>query len=273
MKILFSALVGLSLVSPALALTIDTNLNTIKDSTNILNTDGGSLNVNTNVNGVTDSVKLSPGSLDIKTNTGGKQINTTVSSTGSGVIVNSANGKTTTTINILQDASGNTFNIDVTRGLSSQNIEVSSGAKQAVLNLDGNSVTLIKSDEDLNTYETLVVKERPAVKTVEFQNGGTVRVTYNQPAKLFGVFKSDLGATVTVDDNGKVSVKLPWYSFLFSKKNFKNIKNNIQTSLSKSDSNSEVSVTSNNGTETVRLQKGAKVINVVTGTINTEVSP
>jgi hypothetical protein len=150
---------------------------------------------------------------DVKANTtikggaGGVQINaggTKVNASKSGVLTVTVDGETVE----LNGAKGS-LTVQAKEGLSEE-------SRRTFVSLEGNSVLLIKTDQDLDTYTKLVVDERPSVKNVSVEDDG-IEVEYRQPAKFLAVISSSLKAKVMVKKDGSVKVKLPWYSFLFSK--------------------------------------------------------
>lgn len=205
--------------------------------------------------------------LTVDTNLGGYNVNTNLNTSGSGLNVNTNVGGLNSNVNILNDGSGKTLNVNMSTGLSTQ-VNLDDAAKSVIVNLNGNSVSLIKSDSDLAAYSDLVVQERPSIKSVETGNGKVV-VAYRQPAKFLGLIGTNMGATVTVNAQGNVTVSLPWYSFLFTK-NTNAVKTAVQGNLGSS--RLDVSVLGGSGSTSVRVQTGAKVVNVVTNSIETQVS-
>ncbi len=136
---------------------------------------------------------------------------------------------------------------------------------QLVVGLPGNTINLIKNDDDLRAYVSLVAKTRPNVRDVAITDNG-IEITYNQPAKFFGLFKSSLNARAIVASDGKVEIDLPWYSFLYSK-NSSAVKSSIQTSIG----SGGIQVSGSTNSES-SAQGNAKAVNVVSASINNTVS-
>ncbi|HBD24668.1 MAG TPA: hypothetical protein DEV73_04595 [Candidatus Zambryskibacteria bacterium] len=176
---------------------------------------------------------------------------------------------------MVRNSAGESVNLDLKAGglkLQVESGKVDANVKSAIIDLSGDSKLLIKTDEDLNTYNSIVIEKRPSVLNINTEEG-RVMVRYKQPARFLGIFGTNLGATVTVnesDDN--VDIKLPWYSFLFTK-NTGDVKTAISAGV-KSEGNSSVVVTgaSAETSASVKVQKQAGVVNVVTSAINLQVS-
>ncbi|MBU6501029.1 MAG: hypothetical protein KGJ89_02795 [Patescibacteria group bacterium] len=73
----------------------------------------------------------------------------------------------------------------------------------------------LRSGQDLQNFAKGVLLRDDNVEDVQVASD-TVKVSYKEPAKLFGVFGSSLSAQVETDAQGRVKVHYPWYSFLFS---------------------------------------------------------
>lgn len=54
--------------------------------------------------------------------------------------------------------------------------------------------------------------------TAEEEAGADINIAYKEPAKFLGIFSSALTSKAVVHTDGSVSVKRPWYRFLFSQK-------------------------------------------------------
>jgi len=212
-----------------------------------LDTSGGGLDVNaTNYyTGAEGSVQLDSG--NIKSQYGGSQLDLNLQD--GGLNLNAVGPGASGSIN-LQEAVNGGLNVSIT------NNSLDAGTKSLILNLQEGSEASIKTEADLNAYNNLVIQSRPGIRGIEIaSDNGAVIVKYNQPARFLGIFGGNLGATVTVDEEGKVEVKLPWYSFLF-RKNTASVKSNIEAKVSLGGSNSN------------RLRRNAQVVNAVTSTVS-----
>jgi hypothetical protein len=105
-------------------------------------------------------------------------------------------------------------------------------------------VTLQASDiqeyKDLEDYSQALVISDNNIKNVEIVEGD-VMLTYQQPVKFLGLFRTTMQQTASVDEAGRVKVRFPWYGFLFKKEvdtttvsenialNYENIKIDYQT--------------------------------------------
>jgi hypothetical protein len=94
---------------------------------------------------------------------------------------------------------------------------MTSSSEDNIVQLQGNALAAIKTNDDLTAYNNLVVQDRPAVRSVNAQSDGSVSVGYSQPARFLGIFSTTLTGQVNVDAQGNVTVHMPWYAFLFSK--------------------------------------------------------
>jgi len=73
----------------------------------------------------------------------------------------------------------------------------------------------VRTDADLETYAEATVSSDERVQDVNVTED-EVSIEYDERAHLFGVFPILVTATATVDSEGKVSVRYPWYRFLMS---------------------------------------------------------
>jgi hypothetical protein len=326
--------IGLFLLAgPVSAISIDIG-NGTQSNIDIGQNSSGGIDVNTNVNGQKSNVNTAPGSVNV--NSGGTSSSTQLNN--SGLNVNSTTGNSSSSVNVQRgttglditangqsiklDGSSDPNSIDVNVNGKNVKIETSGGLTHAIsisgtdpaaratfVSLEGNSVALIKTNDDLSTYNSLVIQTRPSVKKVEV-NQNKIQVQYTQPARCLGLFKTKWTATASVDNQGNVGIKLPWYSFLCSK-NTSTIKTQIQAGLNAAVQNNQLNintiggnlsiqdgndqlnmnsngftatdgkdtVTNNNGTyniqdgsgesATVQFRSEAQAINIMTGAIQT----
>lgn len=168
-----------------------------------------------------------------------KSVNGASTVTTPGSTINVAPGK------VQINANGSTLNVN--KGSEGLNVEIS-----------GQKIK-IKSDNDLETYKQMVLDNCATLSGID-TSGSRVEVKYNQPARFFGIFKSNLDAKVSVGEDGKVEVKLPWYRFLFTK-NAGEIKSQIQAKV---DSNAGISV---------GLERKALMVNLVNENLSLNVAP
>ena len=73
----------------------------------------------------------------------------------------------------------------------------------------------VRSGQDLQNFANGILLKDKNVENVDVATG-TVKVSYREPAKLFGIFNTGLTVQVQADPNGQAKVSYPWYSFLFS---------------------------------------------------------
>ncbi len=264
MKARISLLVlgGLLVFSTALAQWsgFDTNVNVNPGSVNVsgpngntsVNTAPGSLNVNQNGKNVKF---MKDANVNLNVNANGQNVQVNDKLTGSGgsldVMVNGQEVKL--------DSSKDSLSVFVSKGGS-----LDSASASSIVSLQGNSVSLIKSDDDLSAYANVVVAARPAVAGVTVENDRII-VKYDQPGKFLGLFKVHLGAQAEVDSSGNVSIHLPWYSFLVSK-NSGQVKAAIESGIS-GDKSISVSAIGDGSNSSVRVQNSAKVLNVMSSAV------
>ncbi len=72
----------------------------------------------------------------------------------------------------------------------------------------------IHSGADLQNFAKGVLLKDSNVTDIEVASD-TIKVSYNEPAKLFGLFGGNISANVEADSGGRVKVKYPWYAFLY----------------------------------------------------------
>ncbi|OHA17724.1 MAG: hypothetical protein A2664_03875 [Candidatus Taylorbacteria bacterium RIFCSPHIGHO2_01_FULL_46_22b] len=77
------------------------------------------------------------------------------------------------------------------------------------------STLQIQTQQDLEHFAQGVLLSHDRLSEVEIDDSG-VKVEFHRPAKLFGLFNSNLPMTVSVSDDLKVKVKFPWYRFFFN---------------------------------------------------------
>lgn len=104
---------------------------------------------------------------------------------------------------------------------NSENLSVevnnlSTGARRAIIDLEGNSILLINNSDDVKAYGNLVAEEKPGIQRVRIENTG-VNITYRQPAKFLGFVPVRIRATVEVNNQNQVRIRLPWYHLFFVK--------------------------------------------------------
>lgn len=151
--------------------------------------------------------------------------------------------------------------------------EVQSGAlatstDSAVVNLQGNALGLIQTNDDLATYDTLVVGARPAVKNINVNDDGSMEIAYVQPAKFLGIFPASITGDVNIDANGTVTVSTPWYGFLYTKDTTP-----VQASVAAAVQQSGVAADAQGSTDMqAQLQDRAMLVNAITAAIQVEAS-
>lgn len=256
---------SLALPSFALAISLDTptgNLNVDANGNASINNGNAGINVNTN----TGTTNLNNGSANIQASPSGVNLNNGAAN----INVNNTTGLIKLNVN------GQTVSINPKEG--GLQVQISSGkisgdAKTAILSLSNGTDALITSDADLQTYNSIVMESRPGVTSIKTSDS-EVRVGYKQEGRFLGIIKMILNGTVVVDNNGAVSIELPWYSFLFTK-NTQTTKTTITSNLSSaqlnvsgSSNNSVVTGTSTNGTATLNVKSKAKTVNIISSAVS-----
>jgi hypothetical protein len=159
---------------------------------------------------------------------------------------------------------GQTININAnTQDLTAvvnQTASLDSASADAIISLNNNSAALIKNDNDLKIYGSLVASKRPAVESINVTSN-QVEVAYTQQGRFLGIFKTNMPAKVIVAAVGRVKVKLPWYSFLVVK-HTGDITTEIQSNLGSDAANINGSANSS-----ATVQSTARVINVVSSSV------
>jgi len=130
-------------------------------------------------------------------------------------------------------SNGGSVTLDASDGLSIK-AQYNSGSingqtKSFIVSLSGDTEVLIADNDDVTLYNQLVIEERPVVKKITTE-GNEVRVSYNQPARLFGFIPRTVSADIVVSADGEVNIAMPWYSFLYTKKS-KDVKVAVENNL------------------------------------------
>jgi hypothetical protein len=141
---------------------------------------------------------------------------------------------------------------------------VVSSSDDAVVQLQGNTLGLIQTSDDLTAYNNLVVKARPAVSSIKVATDGSMNIGYSQPAKFLGIFKTSLAGNVNVDASGNVNVSTPWYGFLYTKDTTP-VQASVTTAIQQSGAQLNAQATTQ-----AQLQNQAMLVNAITAAIQTE---
>jgi hypothetical protein len=161
------------------------------------------------------------------------------------------------------------FNVNVGNGGLSAQVQagaVDSSSASAIVDLNGNSNALIQSTSDLMTYDALVISNRPAVRSINVHDDGSVVVGYSQPAKFLGIFSTSITGNVDVDAQGNTTVHLPWWAFLYAK-NTTDVKTSVSAAVQQSGVNFGAQADA-----TANAQNSARLINAVTTAIQAQAS-
>src|SRR3989338_10086248 len=114
-----------------------------------------------------------------------------------------ATAEATASSEVVVGVAGNVEVIVVTRGDVNGDGEITASASPAS----------VSSEADLSAFAAAQVAADQNVSKVE-SSSSRVSVTYAQKAKLFGFIPVRVNATATVEADGTVDVRYPWYAFL-----------------------------------------------------------
>lgn len=117
------------------------------------------------------------------------------------------------------------------------------------------SVKEVTNRGQLRSFLNHVIKGDDRVADVRVSST-TVETHYSMPAKFLWTIPTNLSAEVTIANDGSVTIKYPWYAFLYSK----------NTEL-KSEILAAASSTSATGTTTVSANLQAKLLNALFTTL------
>lgn len=222
-----------------------------------------------------DEYTIGSGDAQLDVNVGKDSVQTDYQAGGQSASINVTNDTNTVTGTVSGNAAGNTTGNAQTGGVvnisssgKSLKIEVegsdlSSEDKRAIVNLEGNTLTTIKTDDDLKAYNSVVIETNPNISTIS-AGDGSVEITYRHPAKFLGIWRTSLSATARVENNERVSIQLPWYSFLFSTGKG-DVEKTINVNL---ENDAMVQVNSDGGASAdLTVQNEARAINIVTSQI------
>lgn len=73
----------------------------------------------------------------------------------------------------------------------------------------------VRTEADLTGYAAAQIENDENLERVRV-DGSDVTVTYRAPAKFLGFLSSSVRVSATVDAEGEVDVRYPWYAFLFA---------------------------------------------------------
>lgn len=173
---------------------------------------------------------------------------------------------TTTSVVVMSSTVTGNLDASSTIGLAAQ-VQAGStttSSEDSIVSLQGNSIGMIQTNADLDAYNTLVIKSRPAVTSVNVDSTNNVDVYYSQPARFLGIFSTSLSGDVHVDAQGNTTVNMPWYAFLYAKDT-----TNVKTSVATAVTQSGVQFGSHADAATT-IQNNARVINAVSAAVQAQ---
>lgn len=220
-----------------------------------------------------DDYTIGSGNAQLDVNVGEDSVQTDYQAGGQSASINVTNDTNTVTGTVSGNAAGNAQTGGVVNISSSgkslkievESSELSSEDKRAIVNLEGNTLTTIKSDDDLKAYNSVVIDTNPNISTISSGDDGSVEITYRHPAKFLGIWRTSLNATARVENNERVKIQFPWYSFLFSTGKG-DVEETINVSL-ENDTALQVNSDGGNTSADLTVQNEARAINIVTSQI------
>lgn len=246
----------------------------------------GSKSVNVNVNPTDFTVTNGDKKVQVQ-GTAGVQVNTQNAVQTGTVNVTNKNG----TINTNLSNNGQVGTVQVNSSNGSLNVLLSNSdltdeQKNVVINLGGDTITLIKDHNDLKAYNAVVKSNYKNVDDITVENG-EVRVVFNRPARFLGIFGTSIRTEVVVDQNtNEAKVQSPWYSFLFTSPiKTADIESSVSADLKNESNTGSVTVTGSNGSVTtqtgsgtatvsssdnsgqITVQRGARAVQVITSKV------
>jgi len=135
--------------------------------------------------------------------------------------------------------------------------------KESLIKLEGNTIDLIKTENDLSIFTFVVDELSIRVKKIKHKEK-EVLVYYDQSTKLLGIFASNINTRIIVNSDGRTEIKLPWYHFLFSKdrNQIDELERKTASVLEETFKNFKaVGITSRN--EEIRVQSRASIIHSI----------
>jgi len=233
-----------------------------------INLDLDDKNLDISIDG--DDYSIGSGDAELDVNVGDDSVQTNFQNNGQSASVNVTNESNDVNATISGTNSNNTqagtVNFTSSNGslkLELENKNLSSEKKRAIINLEGDTVKTIKSDDDLDAYNSVVIEANPNVSNISV-NDGAVEIRYRHPARFLGIWSTSLNATARVENDQRVSIALPWYSFLFSTG-----KGEVEKTLDVELENSGVVQVNadDDASASLKVQNAARAINIVTSEV------
>jgi hypothetical protein len=182
----------------------------------------------------------------------------TVSGTGDVIVQNSTSSSSTADASATLQVGSVGLQAQVQAGT------VNTSSDDTVVSLQGDSIGMIQTSDDLTAYNNLVLKARPAVTSVNVNSDNSIDIGYAQPAKFLGLFSTSLSGDVHVDASGNTAVHLPWYAFLYSK-DTTNVQASVASAVQKSGAQFNAQADASTS-----AQDHARVINAATAAIQAQ---
>jgi hypothetical protein len=138
----------------------------------------------------------------------------------------------------------------------------SEASDQALLNANGNSALNFKASnvvsvDDLRAFASSTVENDLHINELRFR-GDKVDVGYKDNGKFLGLFKIPYKVHVITKPDGTVSVKYPWYAFLFSPD-----RQTVGREISQAVSNIVGNTASTTGSTTLSASVSAQIVEAI----------
>ncbi|HEY4494797.1 MAG TPA: hypothetical protein VJC02_01700 [Candidatus Paceibacterota bacterium] len=119
-----------------------------------------------------------------------------------------------------------------------ENVAIDSGS-MIPLSLSVDTDVKVKDEADLNLLTNTIISEDPNISKIDVKDE-EITVTYKEPAKFLGIIPTNVSVEARVNNEGKVKVYYPWYSFLTTtnKKDLEGEFNQIVSSITSTSTSS-----------------------------------
>jgi hypothetical protein len=188
-----------ALIDLSLGTTIDYNTRTSVSDTDVSSDDSTSIKANTTLPKATSKSENATSS-SVRSNS------------GISVITHNASDSLTEDDDIWIRNSARANGAATAQDHANENALENASANSA-LNFDASKVV---SKDDLRAYASTTLKNDPSIDELRFK-GREVQVGYKEHGKFLGLFKMPYTVHVVANADGTVSVKYPWYAFLFAR--------------------------------------------------------
>lgn len=98
-----------------------------------------------------------------------------------------------------------------------------------VPSISTNDVMRVKNQDDLDFFAKSIMASDDSISKVDIEDE-TITIYHKEPAKFLGFIPSRIDARISVNTDGDVAIKYPWYTLL-STKNGANLKAEIKAKV------------------------------------------